>query len=88
MTAHRVRHHLRPVSAWIVEACGVNGEEVRHGLEGQIGGDPQAGQKPRVFTFPLSPTMSQCVASPSSFTAALLGKCVTPPGGFLFPGDD
>jgi hypothetical protein len=36
MTAHRVRHHLRLVSAWIVEARGVNDEEVRHGREGQI----------------------------------------------------
>jgi hypothetical protein len=26
-------------------------------------GDPQAGQKARVFTLPLSPTMSQCAAS-------------------------
>src|ERR1700726_1839768 len=40
MTAHRIRHHLRLVSAWIVEARGVNGEEVRHGREGQIDGRP------------------------------------------------
>jgi len=31
-------------------------------------GDPQVGQKARVFTLPLSPTMSQCFASPLSFT--------------------
>src|SRR5258708_20085484 len=43
MTAHRVRHHLRLVSAWIVEARGVNGEEVRHGREGQIDRRPAGG---------------------------------------------
>ena len=74
MTAHRVRHHLRLVSAWIVEARSVNGEEVRHGREGQIDGRPAGGAKAARLTFPLSPTMSQCVASPSSFTASLLGK--------------
>ena len=36
--------------------------------------DPQAGQNARVFTFPLSPTMSQCVASPVTVTAARFGN--------------
>jgi len=43
MTAHRVRHHLGLVSAWIVEARGVNGEELRHGREGQIDRRPAGG---------------------------------------------
>jgi hypothetical protein len=37
-------------------------------------GDPQAGQKARVFTLPLSPTMSQSFASPVSFTPVLREK--------------
>ena len=43
MTVHRVRHHLRLVSAWIVEARGLNGEETRHGREGQIDRRPAGG---------------------------------------------
>ena len=37
-------------------------------------GDPHAGQKPRVFTLPLSPAMAHCVALPVSFTSARRGK--------------
>jgi hypothetical protein len=33
-------------------------------------GRPQTGQNPRVFTLPLSPTMSQCLASPVNVTPA------------------
>src|ERR1700722_19154752 len=43
MTAHRVCRRLRLVSAWIIEARGVNGEEVRHGREGQIDRRPAGG---------------------------------------------
>ncbi len=43
-------------------ACTVN----RSGMAANVKytGDPQVGQKARVFTLPLSPTMSQCVALP------------------------
>lgn len=53
-------------------ACTVN----RSGMAANVRytGDPQAGQKARVFTLPLSPTMSQCVASPATFTCARDGK--------------
>ena len=53
-------------------ACTVN----RSGIAANVKytGDPQVGQKARVFTLPLSPTMSQCAASPSSFTFLLSGK--------------
>src|SRR5882724_11163428 len=30
VTAHVVRHHLRPVSTWIVQARGVHGKKIRH----------------------------------------------------------
>src|SRR6266849_10862406 len=36
VTAHAVRHHLRLVSAWIVKACGVHGEQIRHRRKRQI----------------------------------------------------
>src|SRR5712664_2603679 len=36
VTAHAVRHHLRLVSAWIVKACGMHGEQIRHGRKRQI----------------------------------------------------
>ena len=33
-----------------------------------VTGDPQAGQKACVFTLPLSPTTSHCIALPASLT--------------------
>jgi hypothetical protein len=84
MTAHRVRHHLRLVSAWIVEARGVNGEEVRRGRESQIdrraaGGVrwtpcPRARRTPairhaRVFCA----TLFACVAAPEADVPAPTG---------------